>query len=105
MCFMEEPSQFSMGHTAQSLTCSIMEKPHTGLDDCLRMLQACFRKRMSGPDKLHAADPVLRVEVVVGGDGDGAAVRVTLRLGQEGAAILATALLVCRNEVASLRFT
>ena len=25
-----------------------MEKPHTGLNDCLRMLQACFRKRMSG---------------------------------------------------------
>ena len=30
--FMEGPSLFS---TAQSLTCSIMEKPHTGLDDCL----------------------------------------------------------------------
>ena len=25
-----------------------MEKPHTGLDDCLRMLQSCFRKKMSG---------------------------------------------------------
>ena len=25
-----------------------MEKPHAGLDDWLRMLQACFRKRMSG---------------------------------------------------------
>ena len=31
--FVEEPSQFSVGQTAQSLTCSIMEKPHTGLDD------------------------------------------------------------------------
>ena len=39
---------FSVGQTATSLTCSIMETPHTGLDDCLRMLQACFRKRMSG---------------------------------------------------------
>ena len=25
----------------------IMEKPHTVLDDCLRILLACFRKRMS----------------------------------------------------------
>ena len=25
-----------------------MEKPHTGLVDCLNMLLACFRKRMSG---------------------------------------------------------
>ena len=25
-----------------------MEKPHTGLDDCLNMLLSCFRKRMSG---------------------------------------------------------
>ena len=43
MWFIEEPSQFSVG-----LTCSILEKPPTGLHDCLRMLQACFRKRMSG---------------------------------------------------------
>ena len=34
MWFVEEPSQFSVGQTAQSLTCSIMEKPHTGLDEC-----------------------------------------------------------------------
>ena len=27
---MEEPSQFSMGQTAQSRTCATMEKPHTG---------------------------------------------------------------------------
>ena len=27
-----------------------MDKPHAGLDDCLTMLQACFRKRMSEPD-------------------------------------------------------
>ena len=33
---------------AQTLTCSIMEKPHTGLDDCLNMLLACFTKKMSG---------------------------------------------------------
>ena len=36
-----------MGQTAQSLTCSIMEKPHTRLDDCLNMLKSCFRKRIS----------------------------------------------------------
>ena len=29
MWFMEEPSQFSMGQTAPSLTFSIMEEPHT----------------------------------------------------------------------------
>ena len=33
-----EPSQFSVGQIAQSLTCSIMEKPHAGLDDSLNML-------------------------------------------------------------------
>ena len=49
MWFMGEPSQFSVGQTAQSLICSIMEKPLTGLDDCLNMLLACFRKRMSAP--------------------------------------------------------
>ena len=47
MWFMEEPSQFSVGQTAQNLTCAIMEKPHTGLDDCLNMLLSCFRKRLS----------------------------------------------------------
>ena len=44
---MEEPSQFSMGQTAQSLPCSIMEKPHTGLDECPRILLASFRARNS----------------------------------------------------------
>ena len=55
MWFMAEPIQFSVGQTAQSLTCSIMEKPHTGLDDCLRMLLTCLRKRMSVPknDSAH----------------------------------------------------
>ena len=48
MWFMEDPSQFSMDQTAQSLTCSLMAKPHTGSDDCLRVLLSCFRKRMSG---------------------------------------------------------
>ena len=55
--FMEEPSQFSVGQTAQSLTCSIMEKPLAGLDDCLDMLLSCFRKRMSGLDVLVQAVP------------------------------------------------
>ena len=48
MWFMKEPSQFSMGQTAQSLICSIVEKQHTELDDCVNMLPSCFRKRMSG---------------------------------------------------------
>ena len=37
--FKEEPSQFSMGQTAQSLTCSIMEKPHTLLESYSRPLE------------------------------------------------------------------
>ena len=44
MWFKEE----QVGQISQSLTCSITEKPHTGLDDCLNILLACFRKRMSG---------------------------------------------------------
>ena len=46
--FKEEPCQFSMGQTAQSLTCSIMEKPHTGFDECPRILPSSFRARNSG---------------------------------------------------------
>ena len=46
--FKEEPSQFSIGQTAQSLTCSIMEK-HTWLDECLIILLMCFRARNYGP--------------------------------------------------------
>ena len=41
--FKEEPSQFSMGQMAQSLTLAIMEKPHKWLDECLRILLSCFR--------------------------------------------------------------
>ena len=48
MWIMEEPSQFPVGQTAQSLTYSIMEKPHAVLDDCMRMLLSGFRKRTSG---------------------------------------------------------
>ena len=44
---MEEPSQFSVGQTAQSLTCSVLEKPHRGLDACLIILLSCFRDRTS----------------------------------------------------------
>ena len=36
----------------QRLTSSIMEKPHTGLDECLRVLQACFRKIKSLSDNM-----------------------------------------------------
>ena len=42
---MEEPIQFSVGQTAQSLTCSIMEKPQTGLDDCLNMNAAVMLQK------------------------------------------------------------
>ena len=52
MYAVEEPSQFSVGQTAQRLNCSIMEKPHAGLDNCLNILLSCFRKRMSGLDLL-----------------------------------------------------
>ena len=54
--FMEEPSQFSVGQTAQILTCYIMEKPHTGLDDCLIMLLPCLRKVMSGAHIMSAQE-------------------------------------------------
>ena len=47
MWFMKEPSQFSVGKTAQRKTYPITEKPHSGLDDCLNMLLACLRQRMS----------------------------------------------------------
>ena len=47
MWFQEEPSQFSVGQTALSLTCSVIERPHTGLDDCLKILLSCFRARTS----------------------------------------------------------
>ena len=50
---MEEPSQFSVGQTAQSLTCSIMENPHTGLDDYLNVLMACFRATMFATDPTY----------------------------------------------------
>ena len=36
------------GPNSTEPTCSIMEKPHTGLDDCPNMLLSCFRKMMSG---------------------------------------------------------
>ena len=53
MWFMEEPSQFSVGQPARSLTCFIMEKPQTGLDNCLRILLSCFRKRRSALSRPH----------------------------------------------------
>ena len=40
-------SQANSGQTAQRLACSIIEKPHTGLDDCQRILLSCFIIRMS----------------------------------------------------------
>ena len=63
MWFMEEPKQFSVGKTAQSLTCTIMEKPHAGLGDCLNMLLSCFRKRMSAWAARWASSMKLSVEI------------------------------------------
>ena len=48
MCFKEEPTQLSMGQTAHSLACSMIKKPHTGLDECPRILLSCFRARIPG---------------------------------------------------------
>ena len=45
--FKEEPSQFTVGKTAQSLIRSIMEKPHTGLVEYPIILLSCFRARNS----------------------------------------------------------
>ena len=36
------------GPNSTEPNCSIVEKPLTGLDDCLNMLLPCFRERMSG---------------------------------------------------------
>ena len=33
-------------NSTESNPCSIMEKPHTGLDDCLNMLLSCFKNRI-----------------------------------------------------------
>ena len=53
--FKEEASQFAMGQTAHSLTCSTMEKPQTGLDECPRILLSylCLwmNYEVSDPDK------------------------------------------------------
>ena len=46
--FMEDPSQFALGQTAKSVTCSINEKPLTGLSDCLKILLSPSSYWMSG---------------------------------------------------------
>ena len=62
--FMEQPSQFSVGQTAQSLNYSIMENPHAGLNDSLKILLACFRKRMSasGSPSMRSTSPGAEAE-------------------------------------------
>ena len=55
----ERAKQVLLAQPAQSITCSIMEKPRTGLDECLRMLQACLRKRMSAADVSPSASAFL----------------------------------------------
>ena len=101
MWFMEEPSYFSVCQAAQTLNCSIMEKPHTGLDDCLRMLQAFFRKRMSGlkyaegagvadleqgPQTQLQNDRLLETDKVADVLEDKVARSVEVRVGEEGGA-------------------
>ena len=64
--FKEESSWYSMGQTAQSITCSNMEKPHTGLDECPRILLSCNRARNSagrsegGPSRISSTGPYPR---------------------------------------------
>ena len=64
----EEPHQFSMGQTAPNLACSFMEKPLTGLDDCLNMLLSCFRKkdgrRESGEQRQRDCGVTQRVKLI-----------------------------------------
>ena len=47
MWLMDEQCQFPVAQIAPSLTCSNLEKPHSGLVESLRILPWCFRKRMS----------------------------------------------------------
>ena len=44
---LEVPSQFSMGQTVQSLTCSIWRNHIQGWMTDLNMLLSCFREKMS----------------------------------------------------------
>ena len=67
MWLMEELSQFSIGQTAQSLTCSIMEKPHRGLDDWMRVLQACFQEMMSDSTTTQGKSPQLAPDIAPSG--------------------------------------
>ena len=50
MWFKEETSQFSMGQIAQSLTCSIKEKPHTVL--VLRMVHRIWKETKQQPGNM-----------------------------------------------------
>ena len=52
MWFKEGPSQFSKGQTAQSLTCSIMKKSHTG---GMNVQESYSRALEQGPLELAAA--------------------------------------------------
>ena len=45
---MEQVRLCAVWPTAGDLAC-LFHEPHTGFDHCLRMLQVCFRKRMSAP--------------------------------------------------------
>ena len=45
--------QVAMCCLAHGELARLFHEPHTGLDDCLRMQRACFRKRMSGQETPH----------------------------------------------------
>ena len=49
---------FGLDH--RELDC-LFHEPHTGLEDCLRVLLSCFRKRMSDSDHV-LFDSVLRAD-------------------------------------------
>ena len=54
--FKEDPSQFSIGKTAQSLPCSIMEKPRTGWMN----VQESYSPALEQGTLTHARDGCLR---------------------------------------------
>ena len=87
MWFTEEPSNLSMGQTAQSPTCSIMEKPHIGLDDCPRILLSCVIARKSASNgRLGYPEGILTAAAEHCATRNGAEV-VVRKVGYESAAV------------------
>ena len=44
----DDGTGWALCHLAHGELVRLFHEPHTGLDDCPRMLQECYRKRMSG---------------------------------------------------------